>query len=254
VKSFLAFAVLFFMFGIVIAQPSPQLNFDKANDLLEKGEYRNALKGYREIEDSKMVSGPLYLNMGIAAVQIDSLGLAKFYFIQAQRFVVTKESAIQAIDFVNSQFSRQSAKLPKLPWDRAVDILKVTPGTFGLFVIGYCVFCLALLLVITRWFNLITIPKEKNAIISLFVISTLIIILSHYVDYIDQRYDEAVLIKENATVSKSPEINAELVSMAYEGYDLTIDWKKSVNIENWYYIRLGNGQFGWIKSKGIKIL
>ena len=42
--------------------------------------------------------------------------------------------------------------------------------------------------------------------------------------------------------------------MAYEGYDLTIDWKKSKTIENWYYIRLGNGQFGWIKAKGIKIL
>ena len=240
--------------GTVVAQSLPQLKFDAANDLLENGDYRKALKEYRQIEQSEMVSGSLYLNMGIAAVQIDSMGLAKFYFLQAQEFEATKESADRALDFVNSQFSRQSAKLPKLPWDRAVDQFKKTPGTFGLFLIGYSVFCLALVLIIARWFNLFSIPKEKNVIISVFVISALVITLAYYVDYVDQRYDEAVLITEEASVSTAPEENAELVSIAYEGYDLTIDRKKSTPRENWYYIRLGNGQFGWIKAKGIKIL
>jgi hypothetical protein len=253
-RKFLAFGILFLMNSIVLAQSSPQLKFDTANDFLENGEYRNALKEYRQIEESEMVSGPLYLNMGIAAVQIDSLGLAKFYFLQAQNFETTRKSAEQALDFVNSQFSRQSAKLPKLPWDRAVDTFKVTPGTFGLFLIGYGLFCVGLILIIARWFDRVSFSKEKNVIISLFVISTLLISLAYYVDYVDERYDEAVLIKESATVSVAPEENTELVSMAYEGYDLTIDWKNSANVENWYYIRLGNGQFGWIKAKGIEIL
>lgn len=254
-KKILALIVFVATCGIVIAQSfSPQLKFDTANDLLEEGDYRNALKEYRQIEQSEMVSGPLYLNMGIAAVQIDSMGLAKFYFLQAQKFETTKESAERALDFVNSQFSRQSAKLPKLPWDRAVDQFKEIPGTYGLFLIGYCVLCLALVFIVAKWFNLFSIPKEKNVIVSFFVISALFITLAYYVDYVDQRYDEAVLITEDASVSKTPEENAELVSMAYEGYDLTIDRKKSANNESWYYIRLGNGQFGWIKAKGIKIL
>lgn len=246
--------VLVLISGNVVAQSSPQLRFDEANDLLESGDYRKALREYREIERSEYVSGPLYLNMGIAAVQLDSLGLAKFYFLHAQKFDFTAESANLALDFVNSQFSRQSASLPKLPWDRAVDYFKVSPGTFGLFVIGYCVFCLALLLVVSRWFKLFSIPKEKNVIVSLFVIAVLIITLAYYVDYVDQRYDEAVLITEDSFVSTAPDENAELVSMAYEGYNLIIDRKKSATRENWYYIRLGNGQYGWMKAKGIKIL
>lgn len=246
--------VLVLIGGNVVAQSSPQLRFDEANDLLENGDYRKALREYREIERSENVSGPLYLNMGITAVQLDSLGLAKFYFLQAQKFDLTAESANRALEFVNSQFSRQSASLPKLPWDKAVDYFKVTPGTFGLFVIGYGVFCLALLLVVSRWFKLFHLPKEKNVIVSLFVISILIITLAYYVDYVDQRYDEAVLITEDSFVSTAPDENAELVSMAYEGYNLIIDWKKSATRENWYYIRLGNGQYGWIKAKGIKIL
>lgn len=236
------------------AQSSPQARFDSANDLLEEGDYRGALKAYREIEDSENISGPLYLNMGIAAVQIDSLGLAKFYFLNAQKFETVKKSADKALEFVNSQFSRQSAKLPKLPWDRAVDLFKITPGTFGLFMIGYSILCLALLIIISGWFNLFSIPKKKNVIISCLVIAISIITLSYYVDYVDQRYDEAILIKESSEVRKSPEADSELVSMAYEGYDLTIDWKRSAAQSNSYYVRLGNGQFGWIKAKGIKIL
>ncbi len=251
----LSVLIVFFGFtGIVSAQSSPQLSFDEANNLLEEGNYREALKKYRDIEGNNFASGELFLNMGIASVQIDSLGLAKYYFLKASEFETTNQSAAQALDFVNSQFSRQSAKLPKLPWDRAVDQLKLTPGTFGLFVIGYCFVCLALLLIIAGWFNLIKLPKQKNIIISCFTIAVLVISLSYYVDYVDQRYDEAVLITDESSVSVSPEENAELVSMAYEGYDLTIDRKKSATQENWYYIRLGNGQFGWIEAKGIKIL
>lgn len=246
--------VLVFISGIVVAQSSPQVKFDEANDLLESGDYINALKNYREIESLETVSGPLYLNMGIAAVQLDSLGLAKFYFLNAQKFEITDESASQALEFVNSQFSRQSAKLPKLPWDKAVDQLKIEPGTFGLFLIGYVLMCATLLLIIALWFNLISIPKAKNIVVTCITVSVIIITLGYYVDYVDQRYDEAVLIKVESAVSTAPGEDKELVSMAYEGYDIIIDWKKSASQENWYYIRLGNGQYGWIKAEGIKIL
>ncbi len=243
-----------FISGSGIAQNSAQVEFDAANDLLEQGNYREALKQYRAIEKNGTVSGPLYLNMGIATVQIDSLGLAKYYFLHAKEFESVQQDAEQALEFVNSQFSRQSAMLPKLPWDRAVDILKRTPGTFGLFVIGYIFLCISLVLIAAKWFNILELPKHKNLIITGFTISVIIIGLSFYVDYVDQRYDEAVLIKEESSVSETPSESATLVSMAYEGYDLTIDHEKSAEQSGWYYIRLGNGQFGWIKEAGIKIL
>jgi hypothetical protein len=254
VKGLVIVCLMLFASTSSAAQNSPQVKFDAANDLLEEGDYRGALKIYREIETSQNISGPLYLNMGIAAVQIDSLGLAKYYFLHAQRFQPVQTSADKALDFVNSQFSRQSAKLPKLPWDRAVDLFKVTPGTFGLFIIGYCFLCLALLIIVLSWFKLFTIPKQNNVVISCFFIGASILAMAYYVDYVDQRYDEAVLIIEESEVRKTTQENSELVSMAYEGYDLTIDRKTSAKEPNSYYIRLGNGQFGWIEAKGIKIL
>jgi len=236
------------------SQSSPQVRFDTANDLLEEGKYREALKQYRQIEDSGSSSGPLFLNMGIASVQIDSLGLAKYYFLKAEHFESVKNSAEKALEFVNSQFSRQSAKLPKLPWDKAVDIFKNTPGTFGLFLIGYISLCIALIVIVLDWFNLISLAKRNTIAISLLAITVIMVSLAYYVDYVDQRYDEAVLISEESEVRQNPKESSELVSMAYEGYDLTLDRKKSEEFSGWYYIRLGNGQFGWIKSKGIEIL
>lgn len=236
------------------AQTSPQIKFDDANEVLEKGEYRKALKTYREIEESGSVSGALYLNMGIAAVQVDSLGLAKFYFIKASQFDEVATNAYKALEFVNSQFSRQSAKLPKLPWDKAVDILKVKPGIFGIFLIGFLFLITAISLIITRWFDILTLPKHTNFVITSGIISLLIITLSFYVEYVDNRYSEAVLILNEANVMERADDEASLVSKAYEGYEVTIDFKKSEEKTDWYYIRLGNGQYGWIKTEGIKTL
>ncbi len=252
---FLVLAITFLWIGeIVHAQTSPQIKFDEANVLLEEGSYQQSMELYRRIEQQGAMSGPLFLNMGIAAVQMDSMGLGKYYFKKAANFETVQQRAHIALDFVNSQFSRQSAMLPKLPWDRAVDMLKVTPGTFGLFVTGYLFLCLALLFLIFKWFNIVNIPKHTNSTIACFTLSVLIISLAYYVDYVDRRYDEAVLIDEEVVVSENPQENATLISMAYEGYEVTIDHKISSGNNNWFYIRLGNGQYGWIKSKGIKIL
>lgn len=103
------------------AQSSPQLIFDQANDQFQKGSYQEALSTYRSLEKRNQISGALFLNMGISYVQIDSLGKAKFYFLKASGFEETESQAYKALEYVESRFSRQSAVLPKLPWERAVD-------------------------------------------------------------------------------------------------------------------------------------
>lgn len=253
----LSIIILLVTFGhlqSVAAQNSPQLLFDEANEALEQGDYRSALKSYYEIEKSGHETGALYLNMAIAAVQVDSLGLAKYYFKKAEKFSDVAPNAHEALEYVNSQFSRQSAMLPKLPWDKAVDILKVTPGTFTIFIIGFIFLVATLLLIISRWFNILIFPKHTNIVITIGLLSVLTIALSFYVDYVDERYSEAVLIIRQADVMERANPEASLISKAYEGYEVTVDFKKSESNTEWYYIRLGNGQYGWIKKEGVKII
>lgn len=252
---FLSVCLLFFLIPLTVsAQQNEQLLFDQANTLLEDGNYFDAIQAYKTIEQSGQVSGGLFLNMGIAATQLDSMGLAKYYFLKASRFVTTNEEATKALQYVSSQFSRQSATLPKLPWDKAVDIMKDGIGAFGVFLIGFCLVVLSILLVIAKWFRWLSFNRI-NSIIATFVVSgLLILLLSFYVDYVDQRFSEAVIIVTETQVMQQPGESSDLVSLAYEGYSIVVDNRKSRTSEGWYYIRLGNGQFGWIQPEAAKIL
>lgn len=249
---------LFTLFSLLsyslVAQLSPQAAFDEANTIFENGNVSKALQHYQDIEKSGNVSGALYLNMGIAAVQIDSMGLAKYYFKKAANFDNTAEQANAGLEYVNKQFSRQSAVLPKLPWDRAVEFLIVGPTAPGVFIIGFLITISGLILLYLCWFNKITLGRYFSSILTLILIGSSLTGLSFYVDYVDQRYDEGVLITSSQRVTQNPNSDSPLVSIAYEGYDLTVDQWKSAEQKNWLYIRLGNGQYGWIPDRGVKVL
>lgn len=245
-------SILFF--SMSQAQQSPQLLFDEANTLLENNDFADAMTIYRQIEQGDEVSGALFLNMGIASTQIDSLGLAKYYFLMAMEFESTHDAAIEALEYVESQFSRQSATLPKLPWDKAVDLLIDGPGSTGVFFIGITLIIIAVGFVLIQWFNIIFLRKLSSIVSTLSITGILILMLAFYIDYVDHRYSEAVIITGEVQVKQKADETSDLVSLGYEGYSITIDDLKSKEIEGWIYIRLGNGQFGWIENKGVKIL
>lgn len=253
-KKLLLFILFSFLTFSIAAQNSPQAAFDEANTIFENGKVSQALQHYQDIEKSGNISGALYLNMGIAAVQIDSMGLAKYYFMKAKNFDNVEEKAASALEYTNKQFSRQSAVLPKLPWDRAVEWLIAGPSASGLFIIGFLITISGLILLYLCWFNRISLGGYFSYILSLIIIGSSLAGLSFYVDYVDQRYDEGVLITSSQRVTQNPNTDSPLVSIAYEGYDLTVDQWKSAEQENWLYIRLGNGQYGWIPDRGVKVL
>ena len=250
------FLCLIFLFVTTdsFAWQGPQVMFDNANSLLKEGNYPEALNAYRKIENSGQVSGALYLNMGIAALQIDSLGLSKYYFLKASDFTTTQESANSALEYVESQFSRQSAMLPQLPWDKAIESIKDGPGAFGVFMLGFFLILISVLVIILHWFNVITLKKQATIISIATITSILVVFLAFYVDYIDQRYHKGVIISNEIQVTNQAAENADLVSLAYEGYTITVDKFMSEKADGWYYIRLGNGQYGWIQLEGAKIL
>lgn len=236
------------------AQESAQLVFDEANTFLQEGNYPEAMDRYRTILASDQVSGALFLNMGIASTQLDSMGLAKYYFIKASEFPTTNEQAMLGLEYVNSQFSRQSAQLPKLPWDRAIDSLKDGIGSEGVFIIGFIFIITGVLLILLNWFGSMSFKKFRTVLALICTAGVLIIILAFYVDYIDNRYSEAVIVSTEKQVKSGASDSADLVSLAYEGYTVTIDNNTSLTHDGWYYIRLGNGQFGWITRSGTRIL
>lgn len=228
--------------------------FDEANQKLQEGYYEEALQIYKTIDQKEKVSGPLYLNMGITYTRLDSLGNAKYYFLKARSFPSTRNQAKQALNYVNEQFSNQSAILPKLPWDRAIDWLGDRLGAVGTFAVGLFLLLLAVSALSYAWFFRLFRRPAQLASRILSIAGILTVLLSLYMNYVNYRYDRAVMTTEETVVKQQPDIDGATISKAYEGYTFTVDHRKSTSADQWYYVRLPNGMHGWIQKGTIKIL
>lgn len=252
--SFLLLIISFGLMPTTLAQTSPQIRFDEANTLLEQQEYRKAIEAYQSIKANGFASGPLFLNLGYSYVQLDSLGKAKYYFMKARRYPATESQASQGLEFVNSKFSRQSAVLPKLPWDRALEWLRYEYGATAVFITGIVLLFLGLLLLMLRWFKGWQHRYYTWTTYSVIGLSLLVVLLGFYVDYRQHRFHKAVMIHEKSGVKEQPAGDAAIVSLSYEGYTFTVDVHRSRGHEGWYYVRMSNGQYGWIPESDILIL
>ncbi|SMO32284.1 hypothetical protein SAMN06265218_10137 [Fodinibius sediminis] len=236
------------------AQQGPQAVFDEANNLLAQGQINQAISQYQQLENQQKLAGALFLNLGIAYQRIDSLGKAKYYYLKSAKFPETREQAQEALKYVNTQFSHQSAVLPQLPWDRATRWLQDNIGETRLLAIGLILFNLGILLFIATWFFRELPGLIKPLSFSVLGLTVIIIAAAFYTRYVNNRYSTAVMVTQEAVVAERPLEEAALVSRAFEGYTFTVDHKRSKTQPKWSYVRMSNGLYGWIPSKEILVL
>ncbi|GAA5522499.1 hypothetical protein LQ318_12165 [Aliifodinibius salicampi] len=236
------------------AVQSPQSVFDQANEHLSSGELQEALSLYQQLEYDQQWSGALFLNMGVTYQRMDSLGKAKYYYLKSTEFEETHDKANQALEYVNRQFSRQSATLPKLPWDRATEWLQEKIGAVTLVGVGILLLNIGVLFFIGHWFMGRLSQYLRQSSLIIIGLSIFIMTVGFYTYYVDQRYSTAVMVTQQTAVVENPNSEASLVSQAYEGYTFTVDHRKSEQQSNWSYVRMSNGLYGWIPTEEIRVL
>ena len=228
-----------------------QAQFDEATTLLTDGEYHQALALYKSIANEGHNSGALWQNMGIAYSNIDSLGAAKFYFLKAKNFPETRAIAEQSLTFVEERFTRRSAVLPKLPWDRFFELLSNNIGVRNLYLSGFLFLNIAAGLLIGAWFyrHRESIFKQLSAVG--LMISVLIFCCAIYLNYTHNRFGTGVVIDRQITVFENPDEESAPLGNAFEGYLVRVDLTASDDEEGWKYVRLQNGINGWLSSDSI---
>jgi hypothetical protein len=245
--------LLAFLILSVPALMAQQSRFDEATFLLEKQEYREALNLYKTIADDGNISGALWLNMGIIYARLDSLGMSKYYLLQAEKYPETRELAEEALSYVNERFSRRSAVLPPLPWDRFFNYLSESVGITWLFALAFFFLYSGVAFLITSWFTRSYKKPLNYSASGLLVISVLIFASAFYVHYLDNRFGTGVLIDRQSTVYEAPDAESVEVSTAYEGYTMRVDFKRSSETDNWSYVRLENGRYGWVDTDALRV-
>ncbi len=225
-----------------------QSRFDEANALLEESRYQDAIQLYKSIADEGYESGALWLNLGIAYSQLDSLGVSKFYLLKASQFKETEEFAKESLEYVNNRFARQSAVLPPLPWDRFFEFLGDRFGVSGLvFIALFFLYC-GIAILIWSWFRKGLQKLLRYSASSSLILCVLFFLFSIIVNYQQNRYGTGVMVERQGTVYELPREEAAVVSIAYEGYTMRVDFKESEEHPDWKYIRLENGMYGWVQD------
>lgn len=237
--------------GTVAAQ---QARFDEANEYLQQQEYRQAIDLYSSIADDGYQSGALWLNTGIAYSRLDSLGVAKYYFLKAQKYPETKNSANNALEFVDERFPQRSAVLPPLPWNQFFSFLSDKYGSTKITLFALLFIYLGAGFIVWAWFRVDLKKFMTYTGFSALGIGFILLLTAFYISYLDSRYSTGVLIDRQATVFEQPADDAVIVSRAYEGYTMRVDFIRSEENPGWSYVRLENGMYGWIENESLKVL
>jgi hypothetical protein len=253
-KQIIFLILIFFFSGWIVTAAGQQARFDDANSLLEESSYREAIDVYKSIADDGYHSGALWLNMGIAYSYLDSLGVAKYYLMKAEKYSETRELAAGALDYVDNRFSRRSAVLPPLPWDRFLESLSEKIGTKGLIFIALFFLYLGVALMIGSWFRYDLHKFLRYSGYSVLGISAIFFMFSLIFNYQDNRFGTGVMVERQGQVFQQPEEESSVVSTAFEGYTMRVDFKRSEDFPDWKYVRLENGMYGWIKEDGLMVL
>lgn len=251
----LGLAILPLLFPENLQAQAAQAAFDRANEKLIEGSYRKAIRDYETIISGGYESGALFLNMGLAYTEIDSLGMAKAWFLKASTFEETSTQATEALAFIETKFSRRSAVLPALPWESYVQSQLQRFGLSGLVYFLLLSLNLLVISILGYWFVAQKWKKWIKYLIWVLALNTVLLAANTvYARHLAVNFSDAVTIVKEHIVWSEPSIEeASQVSVSYEGYTFRVDNRKSNVDYGWLFVRMSNGAEGWIQKNAVKV-
>lgn len=245
--------VIWVVFSAPTLAQNIQARFDEALNASALGDNISAYDSLRSIEADGFRSGNLYYNLGVISTKLDSLSVAKLYFIAASRYQDTRQIALEGITFLDSRFPQRVAALPRLPWEQFFDWLQRVVGITMLFLSIVVMANVGVLLFILGWY--IGRPRWlRGAYISaaLYVITFLSFTL--YIDSRNQRYEDGVVIAGQFALKELPDPSSAVISQAHEGFSFTVDRERSMQHPGWLYVRMSNGLYGWLPKDALRTI
>jgi hypothetical protein len=232
--------------------PGAQLLFNQANELLTQHRYSEALVMYRRITEGGESSGPLFLNMAIAANNLDSLGLASLYFRKAMQFAETDAAATEGLAFVQGELARRGARLPELGWLQFTSTLYFEVNYRFWLITGIVLLNLGSVLFIVFWLRERYLKSGRGLGTAVIAAGATLIIGSLVISSMAENFERAVQTTRETQIHQLPDASSEIIQTGFEGFLYIVSRKESLPESGWLRVRLTNGSQGWVLAEAVE--
>lgn len=221
-------------------------DFNEANKLYQKKEFRKALDEYQKISDAGYESAALYYNMGNAYFKTNQLAQSILYYERAQKLAPYDDDIRQNLNIAKQATIDRFEQMPQpLVKTAYLKVLKAfTPGTWAL---TGSIFLLIFLAGVFLY--LFTAKRRPGFALGAFAL--LLGLLSLFFAYAHYNYSKnnrpAIVTATSSYVKSGPGEKAEDVFILHEGTRAIV----TDYYDHWKKIKLPDGKIGWIESGDI---
>ena len=222
----------------------------QADEAYRQADYQTAAKLYEEILGQGVVAHEVYYNLGCTYYRLNELGASIVNFERALRLKPNDKDTRENLDFCYSRTQDQIQQLPQsliTTWWHALATSLATPTWYVVLLAMVLLLC-----VFVAWFMLSKdISQRRGTLIG--SVATLALLLLTLGCTLQSRHDasnhdNAIVMQPQASVKASPDPSSNDKFSLHEGTRVTIE----ETIDQWYRIRLADGNNGWITQKQVE--
>ncbi len=226
-----------------------QASYLDAQSAYKSQDYKTAIANYKQILANDIVAPEVFYNLGNCYFKIDSIGRAIQYYEKARKIIGDEEDLMHNLKMAHNKTVDKIEPMPEFvvtsTWKNIVNFK--TADTWAKYALINFAFAFILLLV----FQLAKQPSIKKIFFGLALFSVFITgmfyLLAKSRNNADNSISHGVLIPSSVSVKSAPQSIATDLFVIHEG----AVFKIIENQNDWYKIRLDNGNLGWIQKYAI---
>lgn len=246
-KIVVIFSIILFSGFWLKAAPA---SLDEANKLYAEKDYEAAAGKYEEILAEEGPAPELYYNLGNAYFKNNETGLAILNYERALRLDPVYADAAYNLEFANQKVIDNVEMSDAFFLRKWMDALIKMLGSNGWFYLASLAFFLMLTGILTFIFAKTKLMRKTGFYVGiiLLVISLAGVTFSGIRKKQLENHPEAIIMTGAVVVKGSPDRSGTDLFQLHEGTKVTV----LSELGDWFEIRIGNGNVGWIEIKFVE--
>jgi|GEM_PF-7083402 len=227
---------------------APDVRFRMATQALTDQDPATAVRELVALEAEGYANGPLFVNLGIAYTHLDSLGLAKYYFLKAGRFSDVNLATQTGLQHVETQMLRRASGLPVLSLNRFINGFLWTYPDRLVAILFIVLVNIGIGLRIGHWITSSSGASTASWVALGLATAVLVVMLSAMA--MRHQFGLGIVTLREGALRAEPDTTADAIVPVYEGYEVRMD--RQAHADGWTRVTLINGSTGWLPTPGVR--